>query len=143
MLFHRDANPPGPSPDDGDGPRLVGETEAFLAGGLAEVIEARADTVPDWVWINRLAHGSGSEIAALAAERGRRRDPGWRRARALLAQDLLDAAAAHGPLERLQHDVLVPLELRLAASPVLITTPAHLVTRVLAALALDRAAHNG
>lgn len=143
MLFHRDSNTPGPSPNEGGPAQLVGETEAFLRGGLAEAIEARSGAVPDWVWINRLAHGSAPDIAALVAERGRRRDQGWRRARAMLAQDLLDAASTHGPLDRLQHDVLVPLELRLASSPVLITSPAHLVTRVLAALALDRAAHNG
>jgi hypothetical protein len=142
MLFHRDSTTPGP-PDDGGPAQLVGETEAFLTGALAEAIEARAGTVPDWVWINRLAHGSATDIAALAAERARRRDPGWRRARAMLAQDLLDAAATHGPLERIQRDVLVPLELRLAESPVLVTSPGHLVTRMLAALALDRAAHNG
>jgi hypothetical protein len=143
MLFHRDSNPPGRPPDDGGSAQLVGETEAFLAGALAEAIEARAGAVPDWVWINGLAHGTPADITAFAAKRGRRRDPGWRRARALLAQDLLDAAKAHGPLDRLQRDVLVPLELRLAASPVLIASPAHLVTRVLAALALDRVARNG
>jgi len=143
MLFHRDSNGPGHQPDDGGAGRLIGETEAFLAGSLAEAIEARAETVPDWVWINGLAHGTPDDIATFAADRGRRRDSGWRRARGLLAKDLLEAATVHGPLERLQHDVIVPLELRLAASPVPIGSPAHLVTRVLAALAVDKAARNG
>jgi hypothetical protein len=91
--------------------------EALLAGRYVEYLETTGQLVPAWAWTNLLAHGTVEqferEISAardLAPESG-----GWRRARAYLAGELLAAAGRLGSLQELQAEVLVPLELELAA----------------------------
>ena len=55
-------------------PDLTGETdvvkecEAFLAGRLAEEWIRDHRQVPDWAWLNVIAHGSHAQLAALRRE---------------------------------------------------------------------------
>lgn len=101
------------------GQQLVADCAAFLQGDLAERLEREAGHVPVWVWTNRLAHASKAQ---LEAESGSPRPTGsatadrWRRVRAFLAGEVLEAAASYGSLASLQRDVLVPLELELSCT---------------------------
>jgi hypothetical protein len=97
---------------------LVGDCEAFLAGHLAERVEAQAGVVPVWAWTNLLAHGSEDDVrSACSTTRFPRRAPDvWRDARSHLATELLELAERYGPLVEVQRSVLVPLELEHASS---------------------------
>lgn len=115
------------------GVQAVAECEAFLSGHLVEQVYTRATPVPVWAWTNLLAHGSPAELrrAARDLQGGATPSPGWRRARAYLAGELLDAVSAELPLATIQRDALVPLELDLAArDAVNAWDPSHLVTAV-------------
>lgn len=94
---------------------LINECEAFLTGRLAELWEQVGPSVPQWAWINLLAHGSADDLRSEMFE-----VPSgatcWSKARAFLAGEVLDAAAACGGLEDLQRSLLVPMELSLAGS---------------------------
>ena len=75
--------------------------------------------VPDWAWLNVLAHGSQDDIGALAVG-----EPAWRissdtsvwhDALSFLAQELVSQATRRGrAVTELQRSALVPLELELA-----------------------------
>jgi hypothetical protein len=102
-----------------EGQVVVADAAAFLRGGLAERWEDEVGYVPAWVWTNRLAHGTEAELRAesegtrpVGGASGER----WRRARAFLADEVLESAARYGSLAALQRDVLVPLELELSGS---------------------------
>lgn len=104
---------------------LVAESEAFLAGHLAEQMELDGysggdDPVPSWTWTNLLAHGQEQELreerAAVAAGRVDPSDE-WRTARSYLAAEVMEIAELYAPLAEVQRAVLVPLELELATSP--------------------------
>lgn len=132
------------SDDDPCGQQLVDEIEAFLAGRLAEVLEAADRPVPPWVWLNRIAHGSLAEVRRTAAEWQRvGADSTWRRARTFLAGEVLDQAPLPVNLRRLQHDVLVPLELQLATDCPLAMRSQQLVSLVLTAIARHPSAPPG
>lgn len=81
------------------GGELVGGCEAFLAGRLAEQVQARAAHVPVWAWTNRLAHGAEQD---LSSERAAQLGPSatavdeWWKARSYLAAHVLDLAATYG-----------------------------------------------
>jgi hypothetical protein len=96
---------------------LVRECEAFLAGGLAEYLDERGIVVPVWAWTNLLAHGTPEQITdcVCAPVQPRCSDRDWGVARSLLAFEIFDLMEAGYPLEELQQDVLIPLELELAA----------------------------
>lgn len=126
-----------PDPEQELADELVAACEAFLAGRSAEHLAARRLRVPPWAWINLLAHGSADAIEA-----ARRTDVAvadatapWRAARADLAREVLEAAAAAGTsLDDLQRRVLVPLEFELMRWPAALWDPRHVVLRVLSVL---------
>jgi hypothetical protein len=98
---------------------LSGETEAFLDGRIVEHLTAAGRMVPTWAVLNKIAHGSPSEIAYLtqtdghpdnAPEAG---EPVWRAAQRSLAARLLASDALPDDIAQVQQTVLVPLELRL------------------------------
>jgi hypothetical protein len=89
--------------------------EALLAGRYVEYLERRGDRVPAWAWTNLLAHGT-EEALSRATKSGRRASwelNVWRRARAFLATEVLDAGSRAGSLLSVQAQILVPLELEL------------------------------
>jgi hypothetical protein len=98
---------------------LVRECEAFLEGTLAEHLDERGIEVPVWAWINLLAHGGPEQITDCVCSPNypRRSDRDWSVARALLAFEIFDLMEAGYPLEELQQDVLIPLELEMASRP--------------------------
>jgi hypothetical protein len=98
--------------------RVAGEVEAFLAGRLAEWLDAAGRRVPAWTVLNRVAHATWAELAALADEGlGRRAGRAaidtyrWKAGQLLLVDVLLDTTSTPEDVERAQRDVLVPLEL--------------------------------
>jgi hypothetical protein len=83
---------------------------AFLHGHYVEHCLSHGDAVPDWAWLNLLAHGTTDELQH--DSQGGRAGDRWHQARALMADEILDHVARRRiPLEMLQRDVLVPLEL--------------------------------
>ena len=71
------------------------EVEALLAGRYVGWLRRRGERVPAWAWLNGLAHGASSEVSALAVQRHLiGRDPAWRRARRLLAGEIVAVAGA-------------------------------------------------
>ena len=98
---------------------LVRECEAFLEGTLAEHLDERGIVVPVWAWTNLLAHGGSEQITDCVCSPNElhRSDRDWSVARALIAFEIFDLMEAGYPLEELQEDVLIPLELEMAARP--------------------------
>jgi hypothetical protein len=98
---------------------LVQECEAFLNGSLAEYLDDRGLVVPVWAWTNLLAHGGPEQIIECVSspKQTRRSDRDWSVAQSLLAFEIFDLLEAGYPLEELQQDVLIPLELEMASRP--------------------------
>lgn len=98
---------------------LATECEDFLSGRLASALISERGTVPQWAWINFLAHASEPELHILAGD-----DyaggllsiyDAWRYAECSTACALLAASETSGcPVAEIQRQVLVPLELELA-----------------------------
>jgi len=100
------------------GAELVVDSEAFLTGHLAEVLQQRNGYVPEWAWTNLLAHGTEPDLRidrGAGEEWPSEGESAWRRARSFLAGEVLTAAEAQGSLTEVQSAALVPLELDLAA----------------------------
>lgn len=103
--------------DAGDAADLATESEAFLQGHYAELVEAQGEQVPVWAWTNLLAHGRAVDLrrASNAGWLGRSSSKTWRAAQGYLAVEVLEAAERLGSLTEIQETVLVPLELSLAS----------------------------
>jgi hypothetical protein len=117
-------------------PDVLDEVAQFLGGQLLATFSESRESAPDWVWVSVLAHGSEEFLATCAAEGGAPVGSGnrcvWDRTLSFLAQVLLDHAARTGePLSLLQHDIVLPIELRLGARPL---APPTLVRQVLSGL---------
>ncbi len=103
----------------GDDSVLVRECDAFLSGTLAEYLDEQGKVVPVWAWTNLLAHGCPEQVTDCVSSPTHPRDSDndWSVARSLLAFEIFDLMEAGYPLEELQQDVLIPLELDLAERP--------------------------
>jgi hypothetical protein len=104
------------------GAALAAESEAFLHGRLADQLVATGRRVPGWVMLNRLAHGTRDELAALgvAGHCGWRAHPSlggpqWLADERALASRLIGIGTSAEALRTLQDEVLIPLELTLIA----------------------------
>lgn len=122
-------------------PDPVADCEAFLRGRLAEFLEGSGQSVPNWIWINLLAHASHDELraeaTALPGSADRARD--WRRSRAYLAAEVLVLADDPDALFAVQQQVLCPLEADLAGLSACVRWgPSDLASHVNAALASYR-----
>ena len=102
--------------------QLADETEAFLAGSLAELVAAQGRSLPPWLLINRLAHADLDELRRVA--RGQAapvvvldappsHDRAWALAEEALVMHLLSADSDPAEIRRIQREDLVPLELAL------------------------------
>jgi hypothetical protein len=106
----------GPLPETGIGD----ECEAYLSGKLAAYLQCRNRPVPPVGWLNQVVHATPNELALLAtcANSFAVQPAMWRRAVGYLSQMLLERADETGrPIERLQQELLVPLELELMSDP--------------------------
>jgi hypothetical protein len=96
------------------------ECEAFLSGKLAAYLQCRNRPVPPVGWLNQVVHGTPNELAFLASSANSYaiQPAMWRRAVGYLSQMLLERANDTGrPIEQLQQELLVPLELELMGDP--------------------------
>ena len=120
------------------GRELVKECETYLCGRYADHMDAEHRVVPNWAWINVLAHGDLERLREVAAGDGldpRRRTSTtvWWQAVAFVADVVLAQGGDESSLDELQRSVLVPLELAWLAAG-LRRTPSQLVRVVLDAL---------
>ena len=95
-------------------PGLIEECERFLEGDLLQGFRGNGDLVPDWVWVNVLAHAGEGELRSLRPRAGSSMSSAcmWERTLVFLAGLLLDEADRSGtPLDTLQRQVVVPIEL--------------------------------
>lgn len=103
------------------GRELAADAEAFVNGRLIERADFLGVAVPVWEWTNLLAHGTEADLMAESKGAWSRWDSTiaiqWRRARSYLASEVLQYAELYGSLAEVQKTVLVPLELRLACDP--------------------------
>jgi hypothetical protein len=117
-------------------PDVLAECTQFLGGQLLESFPENREAAPDWVWVSVLAHASEDLLAGCAAEGGTPAGASnrcvWDRTLSFLSQVLLDHSERTGePVSLLQHDIVVPIELRLGARP---PAPPTLVRLVLTGL---------
>jgi hypothetical protein len=117
-------------------PDVHEEVAQFLGGKLLQTFRGERGSVPDWVWVSVLAHASVDRLVACAAEGGPSLGAEnrciWDRTLSYLARVLLDQAERTGiPVWLLQHDIVLPIELRLGARPL---APPSLVRMVLSGL---------
>lgn len=122
---------------------VADECEAFLAGRYPHHLFASGETIPPWAWLNPLAHGRASGLLAIARNRPGPGEPitTWSGAIGRLAFEILELTGQDPiALRRLQLELIVPLELRLAAGadePDAPTGPEELLDRVLELLILS------
>ena len=104
---------------------MADEVEAVLAGTYVEHLHARGRPIPPWAYLNEAAHAPVSALVArintweyLRRITGGGQEVGWFDAEAALAGEVVAVAEGDaGIVRRLQREVLVPLELRLAGRP--------------------------
>jgi hypothetical protein len=115
--------------DEVNAARLIEEAEQFLSGRYLETALAGAADLPAATWLSAIAHGDTTMVARVARS-AEPRSPlppeyeTWGRVLEQLAmqtEELVETTAI--PLERIQRNVLIPLELALLLSP---TGPATL-----------------
>lgn len=96
---------------------VVADCNALLTGRFAERLMETDRHVPPWAWLNLLAHGTERDlrrVRMVASTPGQR---SWCRARAYVAGEILMLVdTTTQTLAEVQHDVLVPLELRLLSA---------------------------
>jgi hypothetical protein len=93
---------------------LSAETEAFVNGRMAEHLAAVSRPVPAWAVLNKLAHASAPELAAITRLDPDASDlaaPAWHGAQVHLASCLLRRGAAPDEIRQIQRMQLIPLEL--------------------------------
>lgn len=95
--------------------RLAYESEVFLSGQYAQVLQTDGHAVPPWAWLNALAHGSQGLLIELAERRryaeANSDDERWNQVVGGLAAELLAIASWTGRrVDELQRAALVRLE---------------------------------
>jgi hypothetical protein len=97
---------------------LIEECEAFLSGRFREHLVHQNRAVPNWAWLNVLAHGDSDQILS-PTDNDHGRSPweqAWCQALAYLAAEMRTSVEAMGcSLGELQRSALVPLELEVLA----------------------------
>ena len=93
---------------------LIDESAAFLSGRYADYLMRHKLPVPAWAWLNGLSHGNGDDIRALAMNDCT--GPSAVIAE-LAAQIVMLMDTERLSLSFIQNRILIPLELRLAATP--------------------------
>jgi hypothetical protein len=116
---------------------LGDECEAYLAGQLAAYLRDARRPVPAVGWLNQVVHATTNELALLAVGTTNTVPATtWQRAVGYLARTVLERARETGrPIDELQRDLLLPLELELLGHPDAVDfDPADLVRLALARL---------
>ena len=121
------------------GKDLVKECDVYLSGLYADFLETRHRPIPDWAWVNVLAHARPEQLRTLATDvshcRGRpTRTTVWWQAVAFLAGEIVSHEDNDQTLDELRRSVLVPLELEWLAASGPTQRPRQLVRIVLDAV---------
>lgn len=117
---------------------LTAELEATLDGRLIERRRGVGD-VPEWEWVNVLAHSGWDRLLTLAAGGGSSSRSVWDGAIMFLAGEMLTTAGSRAGLLRLQRARLIPLELEMLSGLHPSPTPVALVGLVCRELNRERA----
>jgi hypothetical protein len=117
-------------------PGVGDECEAFLSGRFALHLLSTGQLMPSWIGLNRLAHGTIDDVVAVSSRSGGNLAVSdSAKAIAYLADTVLDLIGGDaGRLQALQSDVLVPVELELAADWFRRREPAEIISTVVAKL---------
>jgi hypothetical protein len=120
-------------------PSPADDCAAFLDGRYARWLLAQGREVPGWAWLNQAAHAPHLDLLVVAvAQPVPVGPPAWASASRLVAQEVIGRVRSAEELDRLREEVLVPLELDLARTPLCPPlTPGQLVTLVRATLDAD------
>jgi hypothetical protein len=93
---------------------LIDESDASLSGHYADYLMTHKLPIPAWAWLNGLSHGNGDDIRALAMNDC----TGPSAVIAELAAQIVTLMDTERlSLSFIQNRILIPLELRLAATP--------------------------
>jgi len=98
------------------------EAVAYQEGRYADFLVLHDRPVPSWAWVNAVTHGNALLIASLAlAESSPLGTPEplsyWYEARKAMAEELMRVVTeSRRPVEDIQHEVLLGVELELAAT---------------------------
>ena len=117
---------------------LAAELEATLDGRLIERRRGLGD-VPEWEWVNVLAHSDWERLSRLAAGGDPSSRSVWDGAIMFLAGEMLTTAGSPAGLLRLQRVRLIPLELEMLSGLHPSPTPVALVGLVCRELNRERA----
>jgi len=138
-MWRRRKQEPEPERDGDDLDTGLGdECEAYLAGRLAAYLEEVGRPVTPAAWLNRVVHASPRELSVLAitGTTYTLQPSRWHQAVGYLARSLLERAQETGqPIDHLQRELLVPLELELIGRPdCVLLDPADVIRIALARL---------
>jgi hypothetical protein len=98
---------------------FIRECEGLLNGELLVGFTGNKGAVPEWAWISVLAHASTEYLVSCASSSRSAGRCVWERTVAYVATLILDHAASTGqPVETLQHEIILPLELGLRSRPI-------------------------
>ena len=118
--------------------RLVRECEIYLAGAYAEFLDSKDRRVPNWAWLNVLAHSRHDQLCRLSLQSAPSSlftpSGSWWRALGFLSGEILARATNDDELDFLSRSVLIPLELSYLADGHAPRRPGELVRAVLQAL---------
>lgn len=113
---------------------LVRESIKFLKGRAPEVYQSRGQ-VPAWAFISCLAHSDADRLLEFARPGQHGDSASWNATIAYLATEIIAVGRESSPLETIQREVLIPVELDLLAGTIpLPTSPVDLVGLVVGAL---------
>jgi hypothetical protein len=90
------------------------ECEAFVSGRYFEIID-RHEMVPDWIWLNAVAHAERADLERLA-DRSDRSDRLVAGLSYLAVEVLAVCDHQHLSLRRAQREALMPFELELIST---------------------------
>ena len=118
--------------------RLVRECEIYLAGEYAEFLDSKDQRVPNWAWLNVLAHSRRDQLRRFSSHSAPSflitPSGSWWQALGFLSSEILTRAPNDRELDVLSRSVLIPLELSYLAQGSAPRRPGDLVRVVLQAL---------
>lgn len=128
-------------PDAPRGARRVAEgAAAYLDGSIGQYLQRSEGVVPAWTWVSAVAHADVARLRLLSSGDAAFLPRGlqwrkWRRATAVMAQEVLSATAgSERALRAMQRGTLQPLEERMAfGGRPMPWTPEHLAGVVIEA----------
>ncbi len=135
--LHAGTDSEDPSDEEQTTTTVVQYCERLLDGTAVELFSAGRDPIPEWIWVNTLAHATEETLLRIASRSRPVGDPhpeerAWELTFSYLARAILAHSGKVGtPLQEIQRKVLLPIELASTAHQV---GPSTLVRLILAGL---------